>query len=234
MFILWLLLLLGAAYWLFMSPYSQVFGPYPFKSNTTEKVVALTFDDGPNEPYTTELADYLKSKGIKATFFEVGQCINRSPETTKRLFNDGHVIANHTMSHLFRTNLTNLRFEDEITACQEIISKTIGKTPALYRGPWLWRQPWLLENLKKHGLQPVSGVFCYNLEVLRPTAELIADAAIKKTRPGAIIIFHDGIEGRGGDRKNTVEAVKLTVEALQRNGYSFVTVDRLLGVPAYQ
>ena len=82
-------------------------------------------------------------------------------------------------------------------------------------------------------LHPVSGVFCHLLEPWQPSAVRIARSAIRKARPGTILIFHDGVEGRGGDRSQTVEAVKITVEELLSRDYKFVTIDELLGIPAY-
>ncbi len=227
----------GLAYWLCMSPYSQALGRWPYRANGAggaEKVVALTFDDGPNEPYTTQLADFLLDRGVRATFFQVGRCVHRHPEASRRLLADGHVIGNHSVSHLFREYLKHPDFARQIEDNQYIIAQAIGRTPALYRSPWLWRTPPLLATLRRNRLQPVSGVFCHDLEVAQIPAERIAEKALQRTRPGRIIIFHDGREGRGGQRGETIRAVKLYVDALLSQGYRFVTVDELLGVPAYQ
>jgi peptidoglycan/xylan/chitin deacetylase (PgdA/CDA1 family) len=235
---LWLLgavILLGvAAYWLLMSPFSQLLGAYPFRGGTTERVVALTFDDGPNEPYTSQILDYLGSVGVRATFFQVGRCIERHPETTARIAAAGHVIGNHSLTHRFDTYLRPSRFEWEVARTQEMLTEILGKTPALARTPWLWRQPWLLGMLRRLQLRPVAGVFCHALEVFQPAGERMARRAVAKTRPGTILIFHDGFDGRGGDRSQTVQAVRLTTQALLRRGYRFVTVDELLGLPAYR
>src|SRR5277367_5003557 len=94
-----IIILIGLLYWLFMSSYSQMFGKYPYKVTSKEKVVALTFDDGPNEPYTSEVVDYLNEKEIKATFFQVGESIKKYPSMTKKIYESGHVIGNHTLSH---------------------------------------------------------------------------------------------------------------------------------------
>jgi peptidoglycan/xylan/chitin deacetylase (PgdA/CDA1 family) len=88
--------------------------------------------------------------------------------------------------------------------------------------------------LRSRGLEPVAGVFCHPLEVFHRDGAAMARWALARTRPGTILIFHDGFDGRGGDRAETVKAVRLTVEGLQARGYRFVTVDELLGVPAYQ
>lgn len=224
----------GLLYWLFMSSYSQAFGVFPYKGSDKDMVIALTFDDGPNEPYTSQILDYLDGQAIKATFFQVGACVQRYPEISRKMMESGHVIGNHSLSHLFRNYFTSLTFEHEVVANQHILKQHIGRKPSLFRSPWLFRQPLLLRTLHRQGLYPVSGVFCHALEVFQPDARRIAERAIAKARPGGILIFHDGIEGRGGDRQQTVNAVKIVVSELKKRGYSFVTVDALLGVPPYQ
>jgi peptidoglycan-N-acetylglucosamine deacetylase len=224
----------GALYRLFMSPSSQVFGRYPWRARTDKKVVALTFDDGPNEPYTSQIADFLADKKIKASFFQVGTCIERYPSVTRRLYDDGHDIGNHSLHHRFSDYLKHPVYKQEIAKNQEIIFRHIGKRPALFRSPWLMRQPLLLRSLRAQSLQPISGRFCHPLEVFQIKGERIAKATLKKVRPGSIIIFHDGFDGKTGDRSQTVKAVKITVNSLLQQGYKCVTVSELLGVPAYQ
>jgi peptidoglycan-N-acetylglucosamine deacetylase len=221
-------------YWLFMSPYSQVFGRYPYRGDPRERVVALTFDDGPNEPYTSQIAQYLAGKHIRATFFQVGICVERFPETTARLAAAGHVIGNHSYAHAFHAYLVPGRLAREVARTQEILRARLGRTPALFRSPWLWRQPMLLRTVRRHSLQPVSGEFCHALEVWQPDGARIARRAIAKTKPGSILIFHDGFDGRGGNRSETVRAIRIVTEELLRRGYRFLTVDELLGSPAYQ
>jgi peptidoglycan/xylan/chitin deacetylase (PgdA/CDA1 family) len=232
--IFFVFILVALGYWLFASPYSQVFGTYPWRGETRKKVVALTFDDGPNDPYTSQILDILEHFKIKATFFQVGTCIERFPQITRRAFKAGHVIGNHSLSHKFHLYFTNLFFEREILDNQSVIQKCIGRTPALYRSPWLWRQPFLFKTLTTNELTAVSGEFCHPLEVFKINADKIAGAVLGKVKPGSIIIFHDGYNGKAVNRTQTVKAVNIVVEQLLKKGYSFVTLDRLLGVPAYQ
>lgn len=237
MIALWLggaLLTCAGGYWLFLSPQSQVFGHYPYRGQRRDRVVALTFDDGPNEPYTSQIADYLTSKNIRATFFHVGTCVERYGETTARIAAAGHVIGNHSLTHTFHTYLIPGRLKRDIDRTQEIVRNTVGRTPALFRSPWLWRQPLLLRMIRRNALQPVSGHFCHALEVFQPDAARIARRAIAKTRPGSILIFHDGFDSRGGNRSETVRAVEIVTEELLRRGYQFLTVNEMLGIPAYQ
>ena len=229
-----LIVALLLAYVLFMLPQSQVFGRYPYRAAQAERVVALTFDDGPNEPYTSEIADILESRGIRGTFFQVGRCVERYPAATDRVAAAGHVIGNHSLTHRFTTYLRPGAFRREVDRTQEVLRARLGRTPALARTPWLWRQPALLRMLRQRRLEPVSGVFGHPLEVFHRDGAAMARRAIAQTRPGTILIFHDGFDGRVGDRSQTVKAVRLTVDGLLERGYRFVTVDELLGVPAYR
>ncbi|GAA3453286.1 polysaccharide deacetylase family protein [Dactylosporangium matsuzakiense] len=227
---------LGVSYWLLMSPFSPTSKAYPYQAPTAssgEKVVALTFDDGPNEPYTSQILDILADHGVRATFFQVGDCVQRHPEVALRVLDEGHVVGNHSLSHRFGTYLRPRAFEREVEQTQRILTGVAGRTPALARTPWLWRQPALLRMLHRNGLNPVAGEFGHALEVFQISGARMARRAIAKTRPGSILIFHDGFDGHGGNRAETVTAVRLTVEGLLARGYRFVTVDELLGVPAY-
>lgn len=222
----------GAAYWFMMSPYSQALGRFPYRGPGDERVVALTFDDGPNEPYTSELADYLDQEDIRATFFQVGKAVQRHPGVTKRLVAAGHVVGLHGHTHEFTQYLRRRTLAEELQKGLAAF-RELGIRPTLYRPPWLLRIPALQGLLREHDLHVVSGEFCHLLEVAQPSPHRIADQALRGTHPGSIIIFHDGWDGKSADRAATVEAVKLLVPRLRAQGYSFTTVDRLLDLPAY-
>jgi peptidoglycan/xylan/chitin deacetylase (PgdA/CDA1 family) len=160
--------------------------------------------------------------------------VQRSPATTAALATAGHVIGNHALSHRFRTYLRWGAFAAEIERTQEILGQVLGQEPRLVRMPWLWRQPAILSMLTRRGLTPVSGLFCHALEVFQIDAARIAARAMAKAGPGVIIIFHDGYNARGGVRAETVDAVGLSIDGLCDRGYRFVTVDQLLGMPAYR
>ena len=223
----------GAGYWLCMSPYSQVLGAFPYRGPGDANVIALTFDDGPNDRYTSELADFLGERSIRATFFQVGRAVLRQPEISLRLAKDGHVIGNHGFTHEFTNYLSPGTLARDVARGQRALTK-LGIRPALYRPPWLLRIPALSQVLASHNLRPVSGEFCHPLEVFQPNPELIARGALAKARPGSIIIFHDGFDGHAGDRASTVAAVRIVVHCLSAEGFGFVTVDQLLGLPPYQ
>ncbi len=216
-----------------MSSYSQAFCEFPYRTQTDRKVVALTFDDGPNEPYTSQLADFLASRAVKATFFQVGKAVLRHQEVTRRLVADGHLIGCHGFTHEFTNYLSRATLERDINAGLRALA-VAGVYPTLYRPPWLLRVPALSGVLRERGLRVVSGEFCHALEVCQPSAEVIARRALAKARPGSILIFHDGYDGHPGNRASTVTAAKLVVDQLAADGYSFATVDELLSMSLHE
>ena len=218
-----------------MAPRSQTLGPVSFGGDTEERVCALSFDDGPNEPFTSSLADILASRDVRATFFQVGRAVARTPDVTRRLVAEGHVIGNHSLTHSLRRCLTAGDLRTEVGEAQAILRDVIGQTPALYRPPWLIRVPALFPILGQHRLTAVTGNFCHPLEVAQIDASRIARRATRlAARPGSAMIFHDGFDGNGGYRGQTVEAVKRVVDTLQERGHTFTTIDRLLSISAYQ
>ena len=172
---------------------------------------------------------------MKATFFQVGRCAKLSIITTRRVVESGHVLGNHSYSHRSPVILKQPRQEIEIIRSQEVFYSITGLTPApLYRPPWLCHWPWVLSTLGHHGLQVVSGTFAHPLEIFQPAADTLADSAAWLTRPGTILIFHDGLEARGGPRDQSVAAIGPLIDRLADRGYpGFTTVDQLLGVRAY-
>ena len=226
-------MILGGAYWTAFRPRSQIFGAFPYRGPTRDKVVALTFDDGPNEPHTSRLLDVLDQRDVKATFFQVGRCAQRFPSCTRRVVESGHLLGNHSYSHSFTSYLRQPRQADEIHRAQEILHSIAGVTPGLYRPPWLCHWPWVLGSVDDLGLQVVSGTFAHPLEVFQPPGRMMAATAARGARPGSIVILHDGREARGGPRAQSVAAVGPLIDRLVDQGYTFTTVDRLLGVVPY-
>ena len=131
---------LGAAYRRQMSPTSQAVGPFPAGApEASGRTLALTFDDGPNEPFTSEVAALLEARGIRGTFFQVGQCVERHPGVTRDLAAAGHVIGNHSHRHAFHRGWTEGALREEIGTAQDVLTGELGARPLLYRPPWLIR-----------------------------------------------------------------------------------------------
>ncbi|MBI4180530.1 MAG: glycosyltransferase [Chloroflexi bacterium] len=225
----------------YIFPGSQVFGKVYSISKTSDKVVALTFDDGPNEPYTSQVLDILNSYGVKATFFTIGKNVELYPETARRIIAEGNVLGNHTYSHNANHALISGGSKD-IQLAQEVIFKVTGVTPHLYRPPHGKKSPWELQFLKQERLVEVTwSVSANDQHILaylgRPSPETFAKEIISKMKPGKIVLLHDGYGLTHGDIKSdkslTVEALPMIIEELQHQGYKFVTIPELLGIPAY-
>ena len=225
---------LGAGYWFTASQWSQALGAFPFRAATDEPVIALSFDDGPNEPYTGRLADVLARHDVRATFFEPGACAERYPDTTRRLIAEGHTVGNHSFHHDIRLLVRRGDLAREIERTQEVLTPLVGGAPALYRPPWLFRHPGLFAELDAHGLTAVGGEFCHPLEVFQPDPQMLVDGMLRRARPGLIVVCHDGYNATGAPRDATIEAVDRVIPQLKDRGFAFATVDSLLGIPALQ
>jgi peptidoglycan/xylan/chitin deacetylase (PgdA/CDA1 family) len=177
--------------------------------------------------------DFAAARDVRLTLFQVGLCVQRFPDVTKRADRDGHVIGSHTLSHTFSHYFQPSAVRHEIEENQKILEKALGKTPLLFRAPWFFHTPTLRRTLRSHAMQPILGALPHHLESLQPHAAHMARHALAQARPGAILIFHDGNKSLGGNRSQSIEAAKITIDALLQQGYTLVTVDKLLGLPAY-
>jgi peptidoglycan/xylan/chitin deacetylase (PgdA/CDA1 family)/GT2 family glycosyltransferase len=216
-------------------PTSPVFGKVYYKGTEHNKVVALTFDDGPNEPYTSEVLDILDKYNVKATFFVVGENVQLYPETAKRIVAEGNVLGNHSYSHNANHALTEYGARD-LVAAEKAIYDTVGVKPHLYRPPHGKKSPWELEEVRDQGMIEVTWSVSTG-ELNTKSSVKVADRIVDETHRGEIILLHDGYgtshNCRQADKSLTVEALPLIIEKLRAEGYTFVTVPELLDVPAY-
>lgn len=224
---------LAAAYRLGFGSRSQAFGRFPYAGPSDRREVALTFDDGPNEPWTSQVLDTLGDRGVVGTFFQVGRCAERFPDATRRVVEEGHVLGNHSYTHRWGAYLSDPRQTAEVVLGRTVLGQIAGVSPRLYRPPWLCHWPWVLSGIAATGAQVVSGTFVHPLEILQPAPERLVAGAVRVARPGAMIIVHDGREGRGGDRHSSAAAVGGIIDRLRARGFGFTTVDRLLEVEPY-
>jgi peptidoglycan/xylan/chitin deacetylase (PgdA/CDA1 family) len=192
---------------------------------TDQKVVALTFDDGPNPPHTEKLLEVLAAKKVKATFFLIGQQIDANPETTRKILKAGHEVGGHSCD--WETLAFKKREQVEGRLNQMKMSfVNIGITNlVLFRPPGGFLSPGQGKILKAHGLRHISADVVVG-DWKKLDVETICARVLKKVRPGSIVALHDG----GGDRSATVAAVPQIIDALRKRGYSFVTVGELLGL----
>ncbi len=227
----------------YIAPGAQVFGKVYYTSKTTEKVVALTFDDGPNEPYTSQILDILNRYGVKATFFAIGKNVELYPKTARRIVAEGHVLGNHTYSHKANHAIIDSSHDDiDIELAQETIFKITGIKPHLYRPPHGKKSPWELHYIKDNDMVEITWSVSANedheyMVFGKPLPKEVAREIISKAKPGKIILLHDGYGTNHGDAKSdkslTVQILPSIIEELQKQGYQFVTVPELLDVPDY-
>ncbi len=219
----------------YVSPEAQVFGRVYWRGATTAKVVALSFDDGPNEPYTSAILEVLARYRVKATFFEIGENVARCPEVTRRLVAEGHVLGNHSYSHNANHALCDSRAD--YARAEATYLAVAGVRPALMRPPHNKKTPWELAYLRELDLTPVAWSVG-TAEGVGADPRQAAQDSISKVRPGSIIALHDGW---GTNRTDPRAAKSLPsqilptiIEALQAEGYTFVTIPALLCLPAYK
>jgi peptidoglycan/xylan/chitin deacetylase (PgdA/CDA1 family) len=225
-FLVIIIFLVLIIYYMFFSPSSQLFGRviYKLHKSETKKKIALTFDDGPNQPYTNQLLEILRKHQVKAIFFVCGVCVEKHPGTLKKIKSAGHAIGNHSHRHKFRDYFSNSNYIKSLELTNSIIFNELGENPRFYRSPWLFRTPKILEAVKSLGLKPIWGVFGCELEIFQPSPEFIARRAMRKAKNGSILIFHDGKESVGSYRGSTIKAIDILIPTLKNRGFKFVEI----------
>jgi peptidoglycan-N-acetylglucosamine deacetylase len=189
-----------------------------------EKVIALTFDDGPWPETTEKILATLKQEKIKATFYMIGQPLKSFPEIGKKVLADGHVIANHTLHHWYH-KMSPLVAQREIEDTQKIIKEVLNVETAYFRPPGGVLTNGLVAYAQKQG-QSVNmwSVDSNDSHPKRPSPEAMIKTVIAQATPGGIVLMHDG----GGSHNNTAKAVPQIIAQLRAQGYRFVTVPELL------
>jgi len=228
------LALAGTCAYMAISPTSQVYGKIVVHGPEDEKVVALTFDDGPNEPYTSQILDVLDREGVKATFFAVGVNVEMYPDAARRIVADGSVIANHSWDHSRLATAVDFKYT-QLERAQDAIKGATGVTPRFFRPPAGIHTPWQLKRVASEGMLAVNWD-SEGYDWQKPNSpERIEQKVLASVRPGSIILLHDGDETRhGSDRSQTVAALPTIIETLRSEGYRFVTLPQMLGIEPYQ
>ncbi|MCX6538694.1 MAG: polysaccharide deacetylase family protein [Acidobacteria bacterium] len=212
---------------------APVFGRIWWQGPAHRAVVSLTFDDGPNEPYTSRVLDVLRQANVKATFFLLGTNAERYPEAVRRIVADGHELGNHTVDHAVLPLRGPGHIRSTIRAASDIIEKICGVRPRLFRAPHGWRNPWVDSIARQEGCEPVAwtlGVY----DTDRPGADAIRQRVVDRLANGCIILLHDG---RGSewhaDASQVIDALPGIIDEAHRRGYLFATVGQLIaGEPA--
>lgn len=202
-----------------------------YKINTQDKVIALTFDDGPSSIWTPQILNILKEHNVKATFFMIGKHVEKYPEIVKRIAQEGHEMGNHTYLHHVLIYYTDDELQLELSHTKSLIEKITGKSVELFRPPKAWLTTNEKEYIKNMGYKTILWNLNSKDWVTLFSEDYIIKHLTKKIRPGSIILFHDsgGIFSiEGGNRSNTIKSVLRLINELKSKGYKFLTVSELL------
>ena len=205
---------------------SGFYTPVLFKANTSRKVIAFSFDDGPNPDQTPRILEILRSKNIQAGFFCIGKNIEKNPALLKRIHEDGHIIGNHSYSHhaLFDF-FTSRRMYEELELTSKLIQNTTGQRPLLFRPPYGVTTPTLAKAISK-GKYITVGWNVRSLDTVIDDDARLLKKMIKKIKPGNIFLFHDTSEA-------TVKMLPAFIKAVHKKGFEIERPDKLLEIHAY-
>ena len=210
------------------SPRNQIWGQTVTSEPLKQRVVALTFDDGPNPPYTDQILAYLHKERVPATFFVVGVAIEAHPDTLRQEVAYGNAVGNHTWDHAHLVLLSRAHIAREITLTEDEIERVASVHTTIFRPPFGARDFAVIKVAHELGLQVIMWSVPLPADWTQPPPQVIADRVLKYVKDGSIIVLHDGNRGKPADRANTVEATKLIVSQLKKEGYRFVTVPTLM------
>ena len=212
-----------------MAPTGQWFGQTFVGVGPGSKNLALTYDDGPNDPHTLRLLELLAKHDVKATFFLIGRYVEVRPDIVRDIVAAGHTVGNHTSTHPNLIFVSPSETRNELERCSTTIEQATGTRVKLFRPPFGGRLPHTLQVARSLQLQPVMwNVTGWDWNA--PPAQEIEQNVAKQIRGGNVILLHDGgHRAMGADRGQTVLATEQIILAQKARGYSFVTIDEMQG-----
>jgi peptidoglycan/xylan/chitin deacetylase (PgdA/CDA1 family) len=211
-----------------MAPTGQWYGRTFIGPKPGTNQLALTFDDGPNDPHTLRLLEILAKHNVRATFFLIGRYVKQRPDIARELARAGHVVGNHTFSHpnliFAAARQTRMQLQD----CEQALSDAVGEHSRLFRPPFGGRRPSTLRIVRGMGLEPVMWNVTGGDWKGKP-AEYVERRVRQRIRGGDVILLHDGGHAAlGADRSQTVIATDRLITRYKAEGYEFVTVPDMM------
>jgi peptidoglycan/xylan/chitin deacetylase (PgdA/CDA1 family) len=212
-----------------MAPASQLYGR-TLTHGSDPQQMALTFDDGPNDPHTMHLLDALARHNAKATFFLIGKYVRQRPEISRAIQVAGHEIGNHTYSHPNLILASAARLRQELEDCRKALEDALGTKTTLFRPPFGGRRPNVLRTARTLGLSPVMwSVTAYDWSAKSAEAIVgkVTQQVDSRRKPQSeVVLLHDGgHQAFGMDRSFTIEATRLLLERYDKK--QFVTISGL-------
>ncbi|HWY19674.1 MAG TPA: polysaccharide deacetylase family protein [Candidatus Acidoferrum sp.] len=211
-----------------MAPTGQWYGRTFTGLAHSSRQIALTYDDGPNEPHTQRLLEVLGRHGVHATFFLIGRYVRQRPEIAREIVRAGHVVGNHTFTHPLLIFKSETEIRRQVSECHAALREAIGEPSNLFRPPFGGRRPAVLRVARELGLESVMwNVTGYDWNA--PPAEVIERKVAKQIRGGDVVLLHDGGHKQMGvDRSQTVIATDRLIARYKAEGYEFVTLPRMM------
>lgn len=192
------------------------------------KEIALTYDDGPNDPHTLRLLEVLARHNVRATFFLIGRYVRQHPEIAREIAKAGHVVGNHTFTHPLLIFRSAADVRKELSECHAALQDAIGEHSNLFRPPFGGRRPATLRIARELGLTTVMwNVTGYDWNA--PPAAVIEGKVARQVRGGDVILLHDGGHKQfGADRSQTVLATDHLITRYKSEGYEFLTIPEMM------
>ncbi|RYG01129.1 MAG: polysaccharide deacetylase family protein [Chitinophagaceae bacterium] len=192
----------------------------------TSRQIAISFDDGPADNYTSQVLDILSRERVPSAFFCIGKNIAGREAILKRIISEDHIIGNHSYSHHFWFDMYGAeKMQADLQQMNAAVKQVSGLEPALFRPPYGVTNPNLVKAVKRQGLTPV-GWNVRSLDTMIKDPEKLLERMMSSVKPGAIVLFHDTSEA-------TFLMLPAFIERVRGLGFEFVRLDKMLNIPAY-
>src|SRR5579871_2401561 len=212
-----------------MAPTGQWYGRTFTGLARGTKQLALTYDDGPNDPHTLRLLEVLARHEVHATFFLIGRYARQRPEIVQEIVKAGHIVGNHTYTHPLPIFKGDDEIRKELSDCRAALQDAVGEHSNLFRPPFGGRRPGTLRLARELDLSPIMwNVTGYDWNA--PPAAVIERKVSRQIRGGDVVLLHDGgHQQMGADRSQTVLATDRLIAQYKSEGYEFVTIPQMKG-----
>jgi peptidoglycan/xylan/chitin deacetylase (PgdA/CDA1 family) len=211
-----------------MAPTGQWYGRTFTGLARGTKQLALTYDDGPNDPHTLNLLEVLAKHNVRATFFLIGRYVRQRPDIAREILKASHVVGNHTFTHPLLTFKSDGEIRRELSDCNAALCDALGQSISLFRPPFGGRRPAVLRIARELGLEPVMwNVTGYDWNA--PPAPIIEQKVSKQIHGGDVILLHDGgHKEMGADRSQTVLVTESLIVKYKSEDCEFSTIPQML------